>query len=119
MLEVLLLFSDLSFEVLCEHKQGQLENLSTFHSRVLEEQKGIGCLLNGRRVDFCYCLDSWQLQSHDCKRNLLEWRDYCQNHITHELEVIGRDSRCILALRRRLDTSHDTLIYGPNRTTVS
>lgn len=36
--EALLLLPDLSFEVLSEHKQSQLENLSTFHSCVPEEQ---------------------------------------------------------------------------------
>jgi hypothetical protein len=39
--------------------------------------------------------------------------------ISQELDVIGRGSRCILALRRRFDTSHDTLIYGPYRMTLS
>jgi hypothetical protein len=40
--------------------------------------------------------------------------------ISQELDVIGRGpSRCILALRRRFDISHDTLIYGPYRVTLS
>lgn len=76
---------------------------------MLRERKKIGLLLLLRLT---------ALQSHGYGGNALERRNYCQNHSTHELDVIGKGSRCILALRRRFGTSHDTPIYRPYRMTI-